>query len=58
MAPTLVVRKATTVDYFTKRSHAIHIITGGSDADQKKDGDWQDQDNRYRPTDEYLEILC
>ena len=36
---------------------ALHIITGGSDADQAKDGDWLDHDTRYRRTDEYLTLL-
>ncbi|WP_442949473.1 LLM class flavin-dependent oxidoreductase [Nostoc sp.] len=35
----------------------MHIITGGSAADQQKDGDWLDHDSRYRRTDEYLEIV-
>ena len=32
-------------------------ISGGSDADQRRDGDFLDHDARYRRTDEYLEIL-
>jgi alkanesulfonate monooxygenase len=36
---------------------SLHIITGGSDADQAKDGDWLDHDTRYRRTDEYLVLL-
>ncbi|MEH2122216.1 LLM class flavin-dependent oxidoreductase [Nostoc sp.] len=57
VAPTLAARKAATLDHFTNGRIAIHIITGGSDADQQKDGDWLDHDSRYRRTDEYLEIL-
>ncbi|MFN6473667.1 MAG: LLM class flavin-dependent oxidoreductase [Nostoc sp. SerVER01] len=57
VAPTLAARKAATLDHFTNGRIAIHIITGGSDADQQKDGDWLDHDNRYRRTDEYLEIF-
>ena len=36
---------------------SLHIITGGSDADQARDGDWLDHDTRYRRTDEYLGLL-
>ena len=36
---------------------ALHIITGGSDAEQTRDGDWLDHDTRYRRTDEYLDVL-
>src|SRR4029453_10457239 len=36
---------------------ALHIITGGSDAEQTRDGDWLDHDTRYRRTDEYLTVL-
>ncbi|MDZ8093656.1 MAG: LLM class flavin-dependent oxidoreductase [Nostoc sp. DedQUE05] len=57
VAPTLAARKAATLDHFTNGRIAIHIITGGSDADQQKDGDWLDHDSRYRRTDEYLEIV-
>lgn len=57
VAPTLAARKAATLDHFTNGRIAVHIITGGSDADQQRDGDWLDHDNRYRRTDEYLEIV-
>jgi len=36
---------------------ALHVITGGSDEDQAKDGDFLDKAARYRRTDEYLDIL-
>ncbi len=57
MAPTLAARKAATLDQFTGGRVALHIITGRSDADQAKDGDWLDHDTRYRRTDEYLDLL-
>jgi alkanesulfonate monooxygenase len=57
VAPTLAARKAATLDQFTHGRVALHIITGGSDADQAKDGDWLDHDTRYRRTDEYLTLL-
>src|SRR5262245_56434400 len=57
VAPTLAARKAATLDHFSGGRVALHIITGGSDADQAKDGDWLDHDTRYRRTDEYLTVL-
>jgi alkanesulfonate monooxygenase len=57
VAPTLTARKAATLDHFSGGRVALHIITGGSDADQAKDGDWLDHDTRYRRTDEYLTLL-
>ncbi|HTK93844.1 MAG TPA: LLM class flavin-dependent oxidoreductase [Verrucomicrobiae bacterium] len=57
VAPTLAARKAATLDQFTGGRVALHIITGGSDSDQARDGDWLDHDTRYRRTDEYLTVL-
>jgi alkanesulfonate monooxygenase len=57
VAPTLAARKAATLDQFINGRLALHIITGGSDAEQQRDGDWLDHDARYRRTDEYLEIV-
>ena len=57
VAPTLAARKAATLDHVTGGRIALHIITGGSDAEQQRDGDFLDHDARYRRTDEYLEIV-
>lgn len=57
VAPTLAARKAATLDQFTGGRIALHIITGGNDAEQQRDGDWLDHDGRYRRTGEYLEIV-
>jgi alkanesulfonate monooxygenase len=57
VAPTLAARKAATLDHLTGGRIALHIITGGSDAEQQRDGDWLDHDTRYRRTDEYLDIV-
>jgi alkanesulfonate monooxygenase len=57
VAPTLAARKAATLDHFTEGRIALHIITGGSDAEQQRDGDWIGHDERYRRTDEYLEVV-
>jgi alkanesulfonate monooxygenase len=57
VAPTLAARKFATLDHFSGGRVALHVITGGSDAEQKRDGDWLDHDARYRRTDEYLEVV-
>lgn len=57
VAPTLAARKAATLDQFTGGRVSLHFITGGSDAEQHRDGDWLDHDARYRRTDEYLTVL-
>src|SRR5215217_8970483 len=57
VAPTLAARKAATLDHVTGGRIALHIITGGSDAEQQRDGDFLDHDARYRRTDEYLEVV-
>jgi alkanesulfonate monooxygenase len=57
VAPTVAARKAATLDHFTNGRLALHIITGGSDPEQARDGDWLDHDTRYRRTDEYLDIV-
>jgi alkanesulfonate monooxygenase len=35
----------------------MHVISGGSDLDQRRDGDWLGKDERYARTDEYLSVL-
>ncbi len=55
--PTLAARMFATLDQFAGGRIAVHIITGGSDGEQRRDGDFLDKDSRYARTDEYLEIL-
>ncbi|PKB81476.1 MAG: alkanesulfonate monooxygenase [SAR202 cluster bacterium Io17-Chloro-G9] len=57
MAPTLAARMAATLDQLTQGRIAMHLISGGSDIEQQRDGDWLDHGQRYRRTDEYMEIL-
>jgi alkanesulfonate monooxygenase len=57
VAPTVAARKLATLDQFSGGRLALHVISGGSDADQRRDGDYLDHDTRYRRTDEYLEVL-
>jgi alkanesulfonate monooxygenase len=57
VSPTLAARKLATLDQFGSGRLAVHIISGGSDTEQQRDGDYLDHDQRYRRTDEYLDIL-
>jgi len=57
VAPTLAARTFATLDQLTGGRIAVHIITGGSDAEQRRDGDYLTKDERYDRTDEYLDIV-
>ena len=57
VAPPVAARKLATLDQLSGGRLAVHIIAGGSDAEQAKDGDWTDHDARYRRVDEYLSLL-
>ena len=57
MAPTVAARKFATLDHITGGRAAMHVITGGDDMDQRRDGDYLDKDERYARTDEYVSIL-
>lgn len=57
MNPTLAARKMATLDHMTSGRIAVHFISGGSDEEQQRDGDWLDHDARYRRTDEYLDVI-
>ena len=58
VAPPVAARKLATLDQLSGGRLAMHIIAGGNDADQAKDGDWADHDARYRRAAEYASLLC
>lgn len=57
VAPPLAARKFATLDQITSGRAALHVISGGDDAEQARDGDWISKDERYARTDEYVTIL-
>src|SRR5262245_3116189 len=58
VAPMLTARQAATFDHFTGGGRlALHIITGGDEADQRREGDFVSHDERYRRTGEYMHVL-
>jgi len=57
VAPTLAARQLATLDQFIDGRLAVHIISGGSDAEQQRDGDFATKSERYARTDDYLDVL-
>jgi alkanesulfonate monooxygenase len=57
IAPTIAARKFATIDAFHPGRIALHVITGGDDGDQARDGDFADKATRYQRTDEFLDVV-
>ena len=57
VAPTLAARKLASLDHLTDGRLAVHIISGGSDSEQRRDGDFHNKVERYARTDEFLTVL-
>ncbi|MEZ5819038.1 MAG: LLM class flavin-dependent oxidoreductase [Hyphomicrobiaceae bacterium] len=57
VAPTVAARKLATLDQLSGGRLAVHIISGGNDADQAKDGDFTSHAARYRRSAEYVSLL-
>ncbi|MBB6251081.1 LLM class flavin-dependent oxidoreductase [Nitrospirillum iridis] len=57
VAPTLAARQLASLDHFSQGRLAVHIITGGSDEEQQRDGDFLTKAERYARTDDYLDVV-
>ena len=57
VAPTVAARKLATLDQLSGGRLAVHLIAGGNDSDQARDGDFLDHTARYRRTEEYAGLL-
>lgn len=57
VSPTLAARKFASLDHLTDGRLAVHIISGGSDSEQRRDGDYLNKAQRYARTDEFLTVL-
>jgi alkanesulfonate monooxygenase len=55
--PTVAARQFATLDQFSGGRIALHTITGGFDAEQRRDGDYLAKADRYARSREYLQIL-
>ena len=57
VSPTVAARKLATFDQLCGGRLAVHIISGGREAEQAMDGDYVDHVGRYRRSAEYMEVL-
>lgn len=55
--PTFAAKTFLTLDHIAQGRVTVHFITGGSQADQAKEGDFLSKDERYRRTQEYMQIV-
>lgn len=57
VSPSVAARKFATLDQLSGGRLAVHMIAGGSEIDQARDGDFADHAARYRRTSEYVEVM-
>jgi alkanesulfonate monooxygenase len=55
--PTNAARTFATLDQISAGRLAIHIISGGNDSEQHREGDYLTKTERYERSDEYIQIL-
>jgi alkanesulfonate monooxygenase len=55
--PALMARKIATFDALTNGRLSVHVIIGGSDAEQQQEGDFTSKHERYERGGEYLDIM-
>ena len=55
--PTVGAQKLATLDQLTEGRAVVHLISGGSDAEQARQGDYLPKNRRYARTSEYIDIL-
>lgn len=55
--PTVAAQSLATLDQLGGGRTIVHIISGGSDAEQRRQGDYLDKAERYARSAEYIEIL-
>ncbi|SMR63211.1 unnamed protein product [Zymoseptoria tritici ST99CH_3D1] len=55
--PTVAAKALATLDQLSNGRAVVHFIAGGSDAEQAKEGDFLDKNERYARLEEYIQIL-
>jgi alkanesulfonate monooxygenase len=55
--PLVAAQQLATLDQLTEGRAVVHLITGGSDAEQARQGDYLPKDRRYARTSEFLDLL-
>ncbi|KAH8673862.1 alkanesulfonate monooxygenase [Xylariales sp. PMI_506] len=57
MYPTVAAKALATLDQLSSGRAVVHFIAGGSDAEQAKEGDFLNKEERYGRLEEYIKIL-
>jgi alkanesulfonate monooxygenase len=57
MHPTVAAQSLATLDHLSGGRAVVHIISGGSDQEQARQGDYLTKDERYARSEEYVKIL-
>jgi len=57
MHPTVAAQSLATLDHLSGGRAVVHIISGGSDAEQARQGDYVTKDERYARSEEYVTIM-
>lgn len=55
--PLVAAQQLATLDQLTEGRAVVHLISGGSDAEQARQGDYLPKDRRYDRTEEFLRLL-
>jgi alkanesulfonate monooxygenase len=55
--PTVGAQKLATLDQLTEGRAVVHLISGGSDAEQARQGDYLPKNKRYARTSEFIDIM-
>lgn len=55
--PLVAAQQLATLDQLTEGRAVVHLISGGSDAEQARQGDYLPKDLRYARTEEFLQLL-
>jgi len=55
--PLIAAQKLATLDQVTEGRALVHLISGGSDAEQARQGDYLPKERRYARTSEYIDLM-
>jgi len=55
--PTVAAQSLATLDHLSGGRAVVHIISGGSDTEQARQGDYINKDERYARSEEYVQIM-
>jgi alkanesulfonate monooxygenase len=55
--PLVAAQSLATLDQLTEGRAVVHLISGGADAEQARQGDYLPKDDRYARTSEYIDLL-